>query len=62
MAMDALDLLGLKDSAGMLFHSLSKDERDRIKVARTMTTDAPLSANEVPQARAALERLVSLKA
>ena len=58
--MDALDLLGLKDSAGTRFDSLSKSERDRVMIARTMMTDSHLSADEIPEARAALERLVSL--
>ena len=61
MAMDALDLLGLKDSAGTQFESLSESERDRVVIARTMTSDGPLSADEIPEARAALERLVSLE-
>ena len=60
MAMDALDLLGLKDSAGTQFESLSEGERDRVKVAQTMIAENPLSADEIPQARAALQRLVSL--
>ena len=60
VAMDALDLLGLKDSAGTRFDSLSKSERDRVMIARTMMTDSHLSADEIPEARAALERLVSL--
>lgn len=60
MAMDALDLLGLRDSAGARFESLSEEERDRVAIARTMMTCSPLSADEVPQARASLERLVSL--
>ena len=59
LAMEALDLLGLKQTAGMRFHSLSEGERDRVAIARTMTTDSSLSADEVPEARAALERLVS---
>ncbi len=60
MAMDALDLLGLQDSAGTRLESLSESERERVMVARTMMTDSPLSADEVPEARRALERLVSL--
>ena len=60
MAMDALDLLGLKDSAGTRFESLSEGERDRVIVAQTMIAENPLSADEIPQARAALQRLVSL--
>ena len=62
MAMDALDLLGLKDSAGTQFESLSEGERERVMVARTLMTDRSLSADEVSEARAALERLVSLGA
>ena len=60
MAMDALDLLGLKDSAGTRFESLSEGERHRVMIARTMMTNRPLNVNEIPEARAALERLVSL--
>ena len=60
MAMDALDLLGLKDSAGKRLESLSEGERDRIVIARTIMTDSPLSGDEISEARAALERLVSL--
>ena len=60
MAMDALDLLGLKDSAGTRFESLSEGERDRVAIAWRMMTDGPLNVNEIPEARAALERLVSL--
>ena len=61
VAMDALDLLGLKDSAGTRFDSLSKSERDRVMIARTMMTDSHLSADEIPEARAVLERLVSME-
>ena len=61
MAMDALDLLGLKDSVGTRFESLSKSERDRVAIARTMIMDSPLSADEVPEACATLEHLVSLR-
>ena len=61
MALDALDLLGLKDSAGTRFESLSESERDRVMVARTMMTDNPLSADEITEAHAALERLASME-
>ena len=61
MALDALDLLGLKDSAGTRFESLSESERDRVMVARTMMTDSPLSADEITEAHAALERLASME-
>ena len=61
-AIDALGLLGLKDSAGTRLDSLSENEQDRVSIARVMMTDGPLSADEVPAARAILERLVSLEA
>ena len=61
MALDALDLLGLKDSAGTRLESLSESERDRVMVARTMMTDSPLSADEITEAHAALERLASME-
>lgn len=61
MAMDALDLLGLNDLAGTRFGSLSEGERDRVMIAQTMMIESPLSADEILQARAALQRLVSLE-
>ena len=60
MAMDALGLLGLNDLAGTRFGSLSEGERNRVMIAQTMMTESPLSADEIPQARAALQRLASL--
>lgn len=62
VALDAIDLLGLRACAGAAFGSLSDGERDRVAIARMMVADRPLSGGEASHARGTLQRLTDLEA